>query len=227
MSLLITIEGLDGAGKSTLAEKLVEAMQKDPAFYPWIYLSKEPGSIWTGVGPQLRQMVLETPDFRAMERELLFYVDASLHARFIENQGNAIVVSDRGLWSHYAYLRGYLKTNKMDFEDYSLCKKIINKVCSVPDCIVYLRSDLELMKERLSGKKKDAIESQDESFFAAVQETYEDLTADAEWAGKSLVVLDAREPIDKNIMSVVDYLKGVFHENQLKQGNREILGEQA
>jgi dTMP kinase len=222
MSLLIAIEGLDGAGKSTLAEKLVEAMKADPAFFPWIYLSKEPGSVWTGIGPEIRKMVLETPEFRAIERELLFYVDASLHARFIENQGNAIVVSDRGLWSHLAYLRGYLKTKQIDHDEYSLCKKLIARTSAKPDCVIYLKSDLGLMKERLAGKKADAIESQPVEFFQAVQETYNDLEAEAQWRGDSMLTLDARGAIDNNIMQVVDYLKGVFHEKQLREGNREV-----
>jgi thymidylate kinase len=112
MSLVIAIEGLDGTGKTTLAEHLEIALRQDSAIYPWIYLSKEPGSMWTGIGPDIRKMVLETPEFTPLERELLFYTDASLHSRFIASQGQAVIISDRSLWSHQAYLRGYLKTSK-------------------------------------------------------------------------------------------------------------------
>jgi dTMP kinase len=219
MSILITIEGLDGAGKSLLTEKLQEAMLADSAFSDWVYATKEPGSVWTGVGPQIRELVLNTPEFQPFERELLFCVDASIHSRFISNQQNAIIVSDRGLWSHLAYLRGYLKTKQMNYEDYSLCKTLIGKVCHQPDCIVYLSADLPLMAERLQGKKKDAIESNKTDFFHSVLESYQDLITDRQQLAKPLISLDARDSLDKNIMKVIDYLKGVFHETSLRQGN--------
>src|SRR6185369_10790042 len=106
MSLLITIEGLDGTGKSTLASALTEAMALDGGFNRWLYQTKEPG-LATKLGKQefnrpgidIRTPVLNDRQLTPFERELMFYVDASQHRRFIENQGGAIVVSDRGLWS--------------------------------------------------------------------------------------------------------------------------------
>lgn len=222
MSILIAIEGLDGSGKSTLAKGLASELSNHPEFYPWVYLSKEPGSMWTGVGPEIRRMVLETPDFKPFERELLFYVDASLHARFINNQKNAIIVSDRGKWSHLAYIRGYLKSKQMNYEEYSLGKKIIDQVCMEPDCVVYLDADLGLMQERLAGKEKDAIERNGEEFFSAVLDTYKDLVRDWEWEGRRILTLSASDSTDKNIMKVVEYLKEVFDHGQLKTGDREI-----
>lgn len=222
MALLIAVEGHDGCGKTSLVTKLVEALAKDPAFYPWVYGTKEPGSMWAAPCQDIRKMVLETPDFRPFERELLFYVDASLHKRFIESQKNAIIISDRGLWSHYAYLRGYLKTKQIDWDDYSLCKEVIGKVCAEPDCVVYLKGDLSLMKERLAGKEKDAIEKNGEAFFSAVLETYEDLVAEREWEGKPHLTLSAVDNIDNNVTKVIDYLKEVFSYDQLSQGSREV-----
>lgn len=222
MSILIAIEGLDGTGKSTLVEGLVKELSQDPAFYPWVYATKEPGSMWTGTGPEIRKMVLETPNFQPLERELLFYVDASIHTRFIQNQRQAIIVSDRGLWSHLAYLRGYLKTKQIDWHDYELCKNVLTRVCHEPDCVVYLDGDLDLMKQRLAGKAKDAIESNNDEYFSVVKETYEDLVTDREWSGKPMLTLSASDSTDINIRKVVEYLKGVFDHEQLKHGDREI-----
>ncbi len=222
MSLVISIEGLDGVGKSTLVKNLALAMKADNSFYPWVYESKEPGSMWTPKGKDLRDLVLNTPDFRPLERELLFYVDASMHRRFIENQGEAIVLSDRGQWSHLAYLRGYLKTKQIDWDDYQLCKQLIMRTCRAPDCVIYLRGSLELMAERLKDKKKDVIESNDNSFYEAVLETYEDLVVKREYEGFPLLSIDATDSFDNVVKSVVNYLKEVFDHEDLKAGNRCI-----
>lgn len=220
MSLLISIEGLDGVGKSTLASELVNKLSTDNEIAPWVYLSKEPGSKWTGIGPEIRKMVLETPEFKPIERELLFYVDASIHARFVDNQRDALIVSDRGLWSHLAYLRGYLKTKQIDHEDYSLCRKLIDRACRKPDAVIYLRGDLALMEARLAGKEKDVIEQNGKAFYEAVFETYEDLSNNA---CLPLLTLDATASIGQNIIKVVSWLKNeAFTREELKQGNREV-----
>jgi thymidylate kinase len=218
LSLLITLEGLDGTGKSTLASDLSAALKADPLFTDEILLTKEPGSKFVPNGQDLRRLALETPDFRPFERELLFYVDASMHTNFINSQSDALFVSDRGLWSHLAYLRGYLKTRQIDYDTYSLCKQVIARVCAVPDCVIYFEGDLELMKERLAGKSKDVIENNGEEFYNYVLETYQDLRTNREWDGRPILVLDPRLPTSANTMNVVNYLKEVFHENQLRNG---------
>lgn len=222
MSILIALEGLDGCGKSTLSEALTAQLSQDPTIYPWVYNTKEPGSMWTGIGPEIRKLVLTTPEFQPVERELLFYVDASLHRRFIENQGQAVIVSDRGVWSHLAYLRGYLKSGQLNYEHYQLCKKFIDVLCAKPDCVIYMRGDLELMKERTASRNKDAIEANNDKFFSAVLETYEDLVTDRTYQGLPLLVLDSRDNLESHIVKVTNYLKEVFNAEELRQGNREL-----
>lgn len=219
MSLLITLESIDGMGKSSLAFELEKALKADPDFTDEIILTKEPGSKFVPNGQDLRRLALETPDFRPFERELLFYVDASMHSNFIVGKNDALLVSDRGLWSHLAYLRGYLKTRQMDYDTYSLCKDIIARVCATPDCIVYFKGDLALMKERLQYKAKDTIESNGDAFFNYVLETYEDLLTNRQWEGLPLVVLDPKIPTTENTKVVLNYLKEVFHEDQLRNGS--------
>lgn len=217
-SLLITIEGLDGSGKSTLAKELPTAL-RSTHFTKWIYQTREPGRdvrmnniTFNRPGVDVRSIVLNET-MTPLERELLFYVDAAQHCRFIENQNDAVIVSDRGKWSHLAYLRGYLKTNQMNWDDYRLCKKIIDRVCAEPDVVIYLRADLSLMKNRLFNKPKDAIERNGDDFYSAVLETYTDLAKGA----KNALILDAYDNLDKNIMKVIDYLKGAYHVEH-KQG---------
>jgi len=221
MSLLITVEGLDGTGKSTLVNELVKTVTNNPAFHPWVYATKEPGSPWAAT-QEIRELVLNRPDLKPIERELLFYADAAIHRRFIENQENAVIFSDRGMWSHLAYLRGYLKTGQIDHSVYDLCRKLIEQVCAKPDCVVYLRGDLDLMKKRLAGKPKDAIENNSETFFAYVLETYEDLVTHHLWKGERVVILDACHELDKLSKCAIEYIKGAFDAEQLKSGNTKL-----
>jgi thymidylate kinase len=221
MSLLFTIEGLDGTGKSTLASALNEALVKERV-NPWIYQTKEPG-LETKVGKipfprsgiDFRSIVLNDKQLTAMERELLFYVDASQHRRFIENQKDALIISDRGLWSHLAYLRATLKTGQIDYQAYSVCRDVIELTCPKPSRVIYLRGSLELMEQRNAGKTKDVIESNGLDYFGYVLETYEDLAFENE----SCLILDACNSTSQNIELVINWLKKEFSHEQLRAGN--------
>lgn len=221
MALLIAIEGLDGSGKSTLAKELASKMGQDPAFSRWLYQTKEPGlttclgnAVFERPGADLRTLALENRSLSSLERELLFYVDASQHRRFIENQGSALFLSDRGLWSHLAYLRACLKSGQISYQDYPTCKMLIHSICAQPHAVIYLRGDLELMKERTEGKKKDVIESNAPSFFTWVLETYEDLAREA----YKCLILEARNSTSQNVERVLSWLKGTFSHEQLQTG---------
>lgn len=222
MSLLITIEGLDGTGKSTLAAALTESMALDPSFTQWIYQTKEPGLTtvlnkisFNRSGMDIRSAVLNDKSLTPLERELMFYVDASQHRRFIENQQEAIIVSDRGLWSHFAYLRATLKTGQMDYRSYAVCRDVIELTCPLPDRVIYLKGDLQLMEERNRGKAKDVIESNGLEYFGHVLETYEDLAFENE----KCLVLNASNSTSQNVELVIKFLKEAFTNEQLRSGH--------
>jgi thymidylate kinase len=80
------------------------------------------------------------------------------------------------------------------------------------------------MRERLKGKKADAIEQNGDSFFSYVLESYEDLALKAVELGQKCLILDSLAPVGQNIMQVIRYLKEVaFNAEELKQGNRGVL----
>lgn len=218
----IVIEGLDGSGKSTLIKQLHETLLADTAFCRWIYATKEPGlavNAMAGIefnrpGPDIRSMVLTDETLSPFERELFFYVDASQHRRFIENQKDAIILSDRGLWSHLAYARACLKQGQLTYTEYALCQKVIDEVCPKPLKVIYLQGTLELMKERLAGKKKDLIEANGDKFFSTVLETYNDLSTH----NSNCLVLNAKNSTSYNVEVVIKWLKEEFSNEQLRTG---------
>jgi dTMP kinase len=95
--VLITIEGIDGSGKSSLLGSLEERLRDlCPVF------TREPGSTW--IGEQVRRAIAEEAD--PVTETLLFVAD---HAAHIENVirpallKGALVISDRYSDSRYAY----------------------------------------------------------------------------------------------------------------------------
>lgn len=102
----ITFEGIDGTGKSTQAEKLVQSLRK--LNYD-VHLFREPGG--TEIGEQIRQVLLRTSntDMTDMTELLLFSAArAQLIRTTIEPllRSGAIVICDRFIDSTLAY-QGY------------------------------------------------------------------------------------------------------------------------
>jgi dTMP kinase len=95
--LLITLEGIDGSGKSTLVESLRVALTDlDPLF------TREPGATW--VGEAVRRAVQERVD--PVTEALLFAADHAAHlARVVRPalEAGRLVISDRYTDSRYAY----------------------------------------------------------------------------------------------------------------------------
>jgi dTMP kinase len=95
--LLITIEGIDGSGKSTLVSALRESLADlDPVF------TREPGSTW--VGDAVRRAIAEQAD--PVTEALLFVADHAAHLGQVVRPALAegrLVISDRYTDSRYAY----------------------------------------------------------------------------------------------------------------------------
>lgn len=95
--LLITLEGIDGSGKSTLHEALKELLADlDPLF------TREPGATW--VGDQVRRAIAEQID--PVTEATLFVADHAAHLAKVVRPALAegrLVISDRYSDSRYAY----------------------------------------------------------------------------------------------------------------------------
>jgi dTMP kinase len=96
-SMLITIEGIDGSGKSSLVEGLKEDLiDLSPVF------TREPGSTW--IGEQVRKAVALRID--PVAEALLFAADHAAHLDQVIRPAleyGALVISDRYTDSRFAY----------------------------------------------------------------------------------------------------------------------------
>jgi len=184
---LITIEGIDGAGKSTLAGALAAAL-------PGAVLLREPGGV--ALAERVRAVVMD-PALRVGARaEALLY--AAARAQLVEEavrpqlEAGRTVLLDRFVDSSLAYQgagRGLGVEAVRAINDFGTGGL-------VPDRTLLLRLDPALARSRAGarGGDVDRLEAEGDGFFAAIAAAYDALAAaePARW-----VVLDAtRAPDD-------------------------------
>jgi dTMP kinase len=171
---LITIEGLDGAGKTTLAEGLVAAL-RDRGID--VELLREPGGV--AASERLRDLVKDPGIEIAPRAEALIY--AAARAQLVAErvapllaQGTWVLL-DRFADSMVAY-QGVARGLGMDEID-ALNRFAIGDV--TPDRTLLLRIDPAAGRARLGGRgdAPDRLEGEADSFFAAVAEGYDRIAA--------------------------------------------------
>jgi dTMP kinase len=106
--MLITLEGIDGSGKTTVASALARSLQDiNPVF------TREPGTNW--VGDQVRRAIAEEID--PVAEALLFAADHAVHLATVIRpalDAGHLVISDRYTDSRYAYQSVTLKGRLQD-----------------------------------------------------------------------------------------------------------------
>jgi dTMP kinase len=179
--VLITVEGLDGAGKTTLIAGLSAALDA--------LVLREPGGV--EVSERIRTL-LKDPELAIDPRaEALLY--AAARAQLVAEElrplleGGTTVVLDRFVDSSLAYQgagRG------LGVEEIRALNEFATGGLR-PDRTLLLRIDPAVGLARISGRPADRLEQEDLSFFTAVGEAYEALAAaDPD----RIAVIDASRP---------------------------------
>ena len=106
MSLFVTIEGIEGSGKSTLRSKLAELFTKDERE---VLVTREPGA--TPLGLSIRSLLLDpsAKEIHPHTELMLFAADRAQHLHEIVRPAlarGALVICDRFIHSTIAY-QGY------------------------------------------------------------------------------------------------------------------------
>ena len=165
--MFITLEGSEGAGKSTLIEHLKKYfLDKDIEFI----FTKEPGA--TDEGAELRKLLLDkTIELDPISETFLLLADRLEHVRKIINpalEANKNVLSDRYLDSTYAYQGAGRKINKDELDKFI---KPLN--FPEPDLTIYLDLPVEEGLMRVKGRDKlDRFEEEEIDFFERIRNTY-------------------------------------------------------
>ncbi len=186
--ILITVEGIDGCGKTTFVKKLAELTAQ---LMPTL-VTKEPGD--NSYGPYIRTMLQEQPAPLDPKAEfLLFAADRAQHITQIVKPALAnkkLVISDRLADASVVY-QGYARGLDID-----LIKRINTWALDgvTPFRTFFIRIDPQTAFERLLARKQPltAFEKQCRDFMERVAAGYETHFAHQ----KHVITLDGRDTPD-------------------------------
>lgn len=196
--MFITIEGPDGAGKSTQVGFIKEFFQERGLN---AYFTREPGG--TRISEKLRDIVLDpsTPEMSERAEALLY---AASRAQLVHEviapkvRAGEIVVCDRYIDSsmaYQAYGRGLgddiLKINEFGTDN------------MMPDLTILLILDPEKGRGRLDKNSLDRLESEKLEFHRRVYEGYRKIAEDYPERVKTIDADDDIETIRKEIESIL------------------------
>ncbi len=202
---LITIEGIDGAGKSSLVESLKSYLE-DCGYE--VLTTREPGG--SQLGKAIRSLIQErTCPISDRAEFLLFAADRAQHIQEVIIPAltrGAIVISDRLADSSLAY-QGYGR---------GLDQAFINHVNQwalsgiTPDLTIYLKIDYATARQRMRirAEKATAIEQEKEVFFNRVIAGFNAIFSERSAA----FIVDARVSQDEITHKVIEHMNHfLFH----------------
>ena len=193
----IALEGIEGAGKSTIQDVLSSALLEDG---DEVIIVREPGGTWTGEG--IRRLLLDGDDMAAWTEALLFAAQRSQLAREVIEPAvarGAWVIGDRSVYSSLAYQGG----------GRGLGIEAVRRVNQAglggtwPDLVIVLAVDPAAGLTRQDGE--DRIGGQGVEFQRKVAGYYAELAA-AE--PDRVVVVDADRPLGEVAEEVVKLVRG-------------------
>lgn len=183
----ITLEGLDGAGKSTHAPWLVEEIQRHGLK---VVSTREPGG--TALGEQLREIVLHQPMHLKTETLLIFAARCE-HVQTVIKPALASgswVVCDRFTDASYAYQGG---GRELGGADIAVLEQWVHPDLR-PDRTWLFDVPLAVARERLAHSRDlDRFEREGAAFFERTRQAYH---ARVEQDPDRLRIVDSTLPID-------------------------------
>jgi dTMP kinase len=192
--VLITVEGLDGAGKTTLITALARELDAT--------VLREPGGV--ELAERIRALVADRELHVDPRAEALLF--AAARAQLVAEKlqplldAGATVLLDRFVDSSLAYQGG---GRELGVE----AIRALNAFATgglTPDRTLLLRIDPHAGLARIAGREADRLEGAGGEFFARVAQTYDELAA-AE--PDRFVVIDATEPPDTVLTAALDALR--------------------
>jgi dTMP kinase len=164
--MLVTLEGLDGSGKTTVHEALRER-------FPAATFTREPTGSWYG---EAVDRSVSDPDADPLAESLLYTADHAAHLSRVvcpALERGELVVSDRYSDSRYAYQSAALAGDPRIEDPMAFLESVHRPWTRPPDQTIYLDLDPETAAERSGATNKfEQVE-----FLAAVRERYERLLA--------------------------------------------------
>ena len=181
---LITFEGIEGAGKSTQINLVLDWL-KTKGFST--KLLREPGS--TIFGEKIRELLLSKDSNISAHTELLlmFAARSEMIKEHLMDSREDFILCDRYFHASIAY-QGYGRKLSLD-----LINLLINGVnCPIPDLTIIYDLDVKAGFKRKTNDVIDRIESSGINFFEDVRKGYQQLAKER----SEVEIVDASESIE-------------------------------
>ena len=190
---LVTVEGIDGAGKTTLITGLAAHLNAT--------VLREPGGV--ELSERIRALVADPQLHVDARAEALLY--AAARAQLVAERlkplldAGETVLLDRFVDSSLAYQGG---GRELGIEEIRALNAFATNAVK-PDRTILLRIDPKLGLERIAGREADRLESAGNEFFERVARAYDELAA-AE--PLRFVVVDANQPPEAVLAAAIQGL---------------------
>jgi dTMP kinase len=165
--LFVSLEGLDGSGKTTQIVRVADFYEKrNPK---GVVVTREPGG--TEVGERIRNILLEHGSLHPQTELLLLFAARVQHIKTVVAPALALgktVVCDRYQDATYAY-QGYGRGLGVELID-GLSDLL---AVPLPDLTLYFDVPVSVALGRRVGRSADRIEAEGEAFFERVREGYQ------------------------------------------------------
>lgn len=207
MGKFITIEGPEGSGKTTVAKKVVEALQKEG--YKVLY-TREPGGV--KIAEDIRDIILDVDNTNLDPRcEALLYA-ASRRQHLIEKvipalEKDYIVICDRFVDSSLAY-QGYARNIGID-EIYSINMFAIDKYW--PDLTILLDIDPEVGLQRIMANRQEEVNRLDLEGIAFHQKVHQGYEIIKEKYRDRFTIVDGNQSPEKVFAEVYKIIKNLVN----------------
>jgi dTMP kinase len=195
---LITFEGIEGVGKSTQINLVLDWL-KNKGFST--KLLREPGS--TNFGEKIRELLLSKESNISAYTELLlmFAARSEMIKEHLIDSKEDFILCDRYYHASIAY-QGFGR--KLSLDLINILIKGIN--CPTPDLTIIYDLDVKTGFERKANDDIDRIESSGINFFEDVRKGYKQLAKDR----SEVEILDASEPIELIAQKTQDLVERLF-----------------
>src|SRR5665213_502450 len=170
----LEFEGQDGSGKSTALKYFAEEARKRGLS---VVETREVGNQHIPSCLKMREFVLDPKsDLSGISMEFIFSAMRIESDRWLENLSKStkrpdLVVSDRGLFSHYAYTDHNVSEEFVDL----FYRGVVDKLTKKPDVVVYFEVSTEVALSRRikRGEGMDVIEMKGIGYQELVRESFE------------------------------------------------------
>lgn len=190
--LFVTVEGIDGAGKTTACDAITGNWKRS-------IRTQEPSDFWTG--KQVRKAISNDTDTHPFVTFYLFMADRVHHINErIEPavDDGMLVVSDRYADSTLAYQPVALNDHVRFPQQYM--ERVMEPWNYEPDLTIYIDIDVETAMERVAGDE----EYEKAEFLQKVKSNYEDLNT--RFSDRYVVVdgTQSKEEVREEVVSIIE-----------------------